>query len=89
MLYLSKILALRAYPPAVLILDPHLFPTFLTSLTQPPYLIYFNHQAGTDNAEKKSYKLAKQRLGTHRRALRKRAEMQNYIASYNKARAAK
>ena len=64
-------------------LSPPLHVLFLPP-PPPPSL-----QSGTDNSEKKSYKLAKQRLGTHKRALRKRAEMQDYLATYNKAMASR
>jgi len=37
-------------------------------------------QSGGGNAEKKAYKMAKARLGTHTRALRKREEVKNIWA---------
>ena len=40
---------------------------------------------GAGNVEKKMYKMAKQRLGTHRRAVAKREEIKTY---WQKARAA-
>lgn len=45
-------------------------------------------QTGGDKAEKRAYKMAKQRLGTHVRAVRKRAEVQNIYARQRAAAAA-
>ena len=42
-------------------------------------------KAGTGNVEKRMYKMSKKRLGTHRRAIKKRDEISKYWAKLRQA----